>query len=43
MKEVIAFILPPAVALGGMRVNRLLLGAEFELRFGGGVRFALTV
>jgi hypothetical protein len=41
MKEFAAFILPPATALVGMRLNRLLLGKEFEVRFGAGFRFAL--
>ncbi|HSY43721.1 MAG TPA: hypothetical protein VK811_07400 [Candidatus Acidoferrum sp.] len=41
MKEFAAFILPPATALAGMRMNRLLLGKEFETQFGAGFRFAL--
>src|SRR5208282_6240027 len=41
MKELFAFLLPPAVALTGMRVNHLLFGREFEPRFGGGLKFTL--
>lgn len=41
MKELIAFILPPAVAFAGMRINRLVLGKKLEVDFGFGVRFAL--
>ncbi|MGA9450584.1 MAG: hypothetical protein WBW41_04470, partial [Verrucomicrobiia bacterium] len=41
MKEWIAFLLPPAVALAGMRVSRLVLGPKFEERFGLGFQFAL--
>jgi hypothetical protein len=41
MKELAAFLLPPAVAFAGMRVNHLLFGKEFEQRFGGGFKFAL--
>lgn len=41
MKELLAFLLPPAVALTGMRVNHLLFGKEFESRFGGGLKFTL--
>lgn len=41
MKEFVAFLLPPAVALAGARINRIVLGKEFELRFGGGMRFGL--
>ena len=41
MKELFAFLLPPAVALTGMRINHLLFGKEFESRFGGGLKFTL--
>jgi hypothetical protein len=41
MREWIAFLLPPATALAGMRLNRLLLGRELDARFGFGLRFAL--
>jgi len=41
MKEWIAFLLPPAVALAGMRISRLLLGQKFEERFGLGFQFVL--
>ncbi|HEY1660822.1 MAG TPA: hypothetical protein VGI03_00240 [Verrucomicrobiae bacterium] len=41
MKDLLAFILPPAIALCGMRIHRLLLGKGFEDRFGAGLRWAL--
>ena len=41
MSELIAFILPPATALVGMRLARWLLGERFEAQFGFGLRFAL--
>jgi hypothetical protein len=41
MSELIAFILPPATALAGMRLAQWLLGKKFEARFGFGLRFAL--
>ena len=41
MKEIIAFILPPAMALAGMRISRWVLGPKFEENFGWGLRFAL--
>jgi len=41
VKEGIAFLLPPATACVGMRLNRLVLGGECEARFGLGLRFAL--
>ncbi|MEI8288552.1 MAG: hypothetical protein WCH99_03710 [Verrucomicrobiota bacterium] len=41
MKELIAFILPPAMAFAGMRISRLVLGQKFEENFGWGLRFAL--
>lgn len=41
MKEWIAFLLPPATAFAGMRINRLLFGHKLEERFGFGCRFAL--
>src|SRR5580692_583521 len=40
MKELIAFILPPATALAGMRMSRWILGEKFEAQFGFGFRFA---
>jgi hypothetical protein len=40
MKELIAFILPPATALAGMRVSRWVLGQNFSAQFGFGFRFA---
>jgi hypothetical protein len=39
MKELLAFVLPPATALVGMRLIRLLLGEKFETLFGFGFRF----
>ncbi|MGD0743613.1 MAG: hypothetical protein ABSA45_00510 [Verrucomicrobiota bacterium] len=41
MKEWIAFLLPPATALAGMRMSRLVLGAKLEEQLGFGLRFAL--
>ncbi|MGA3284859.1 MAG: hypothetical protein ABSD57_10440 [Verrucomicrobiota bacterium] len=41
MKEWLAFILPPATAFAGMRLNRLVLGQKFEEKFGLGLRFAI--
>ena len=41
MKELIAFLLPPATALAGMRINGWLLGKSLSDRFGFGLRFAL--
>jgi len=41
MKEWIAFLLPPATAFAGMRLNRLILGQKLNENFGFGVRFAL--
>src|ERR1700722_3749979 len=41
MNEFIAFVLPPAVALGGVRLNHFLLGKAFDAQFGAGVKFAL--
>ncbi len=41
MRECIAFLLPPATALAGMRLNRLILGRRLDARFGFGLRFAL--
>ena len=41
MKEWIAFLLPPATAFVGMRINRLILGARLDEYFGVGLRFAL--
>jgi hypothetical protein len=40
MNELVAFILPPATALAGARIGRLVLGAQFESQFGFGFRFA---
>ena len=36
-----AFLLPPATALAGMRLARLVLGQKFEAGFGLGLRFAI--
>lgn len=41
MNEFIAFVLPPAVALAGARLNRILFGNAFAAEFGVGVKFAL--
>ncbi|HEY3760680.1 MAG TPA: hypothetical protein VGN23_02935 [Verrucomicrobiae bacterium] len=41
MKEFLAFILPPMLAFAGTRIFRLLFGAEFESRFGAGLRWSL--
>jgi hypothetical protein len=41
MKETLAFLLPPATALIGMRISRLLLGKKLEEEFTFGLRFAL--
>ncbi len=41
MKELVAFLLPPATALAGMRITRLILGKTFEETFGFGFRFAV--
>ena len=41
MKELIAFLLPPAVALTGMRLSYLLLGREITTQCGYGLRFAI--
>lgn len=41
MKELIAFVLPPATALVGMRLMYWILGKEFNTRFGLGLRFAI--
>src|SRR3974377_467662 len=41
MKEFIAFLLPPAVALAGTRLNCIELGKALETRFGLGMKFAL--
>ncbi len=41
MNEWIAFVLPPAVALVGARLNRVLLGKSFDAQFGAGLKFAL--
>lgn len=37
--DLIAFILPPATALVGMRLSRWILGEKFEAQFGFGFRF----
>lgn len=39
--NVLAFILPPATALAGMRLARWLLGEKFASLFGFGLRFAI--
>src|SRR3984957_4597062 len=41
MSELVAFILPPATALAGMRLAHWLLGKKFEALYGFGLRFAL--
>jgi hypothetical protein len=41
MNELLAFLLPPATALVGMRIARLLLGKKVEEEFNFGIRFAL--
>jgi hypothetical protein len=41
MKEFAAFVLPPALAMTGMRMNRALLGKDLDTRLGFGARFAL--
>lgn len=38
--NLIAFILPPAMAMAGTRLNRWILGEKFEAEFGFGFRFA---
>ena len=38
--DLVAFILPPAVALAGMRLSQWILGAKFQTEFGLGFRFA---
>lgn len=41
MKEIVAFLLPPATALAGMRITRLILGKPFGETFSLGFRFAV--
>ena len=41
MNELLAFLLPPATALVGMRIARLLLGKKLDEEFTFGLRFAL--
>jgi hypothetical protein len=41
MKEMLAFVLPPAIALAGMRISRIILGEKLEEEFKFGLRFAL--
>jgi hypothetical protein len=41
MSELLAFLLPPATALVGMRLARLLIGEKFDAGFGFGLRFAI--
>jgi hypothetical protein len=41
MKEFIAFVLPPATALAGMRISRLILGRRLDEELNFGLRFAL--
>lgn len=41
MKELLAFLLPPATALAGMRISRLILSKKLDEEFKFGVRFAL--
>lgn len=40
MKDLVAFILPPATALAGMRCVQWILGQGFQSQFGFGFRFA---
>ncbi len=40
MNELLAFLLPPATALAGMRLARWILGEGFNVQFGFGFRFA---
>lgn len=41
MKELVAFMLPPATALVGMRLSGWILGKKFEAEFGLGWRLAI--
>lgn len=41
MKELLGFILPPATALVGARISRLIFGKTLEKKFGFGLRFGL--
>lgn len=41
MKELAAFLLPPAVAFCGVRICRALFGRQFDSRFGAGLRWTL--
>lgn len=41
MNEWLAFLLPPATAFVGARLNALVFGKEFEARFGAGLKFTL--
>ena len=41
MKELFAFLLPPATALVGMRISHLILGKKLDEEFTFGLRFAL--
>ena len=41
MNELLAFLLPPATALVGMRIARLIFGKKLEEEFQFGLRFAL--
>ena len=41
MKELLAFLLPPATALVGTRISRIILGKELDEEFKFGLRFAL--
>ena len=41
MKELAAFLLPPAVAFCGARICRILFGSQFDSRFGAGLRWTL--
>lgn len=41
MKELLAFLLPPATAMAGTRITRLILGKPFDETFGLGLRFAI--
>jgi hypothetical protein len=41
MKEFLAFLLPPATALVGMRISRFILGKQLDEKFNFGLRFGL--
>jgi hypothetical protein len=41
MKELVAFLLPPATALAGTRISRFIFGKRLGEKFGFGLRFGL--